>query len=652
MQDSRFSHLNYPNNSSYESYLQFEKIPAAIFRNSRSGSLFAAGEVAAVIREKQSANEPCRLALGAEPALYNFYEELLRLHREEGLDFSHVQVFQISEYYPIPVDSIQSSSQFLRAHFLDHINIRDMDVHILEASIRREDLNSFCREYERIIEEGGGLDIVIQNIGSGGHIGFNAPGSPRDSKTRIVSLDRVSVISAAGDFYGESHVPHMAFTLGIDTMMKADKVILIAWGEGKAPVLRKIVEEESSDQVPAGIFQDHPDAGILLDESAAEELTRVKTPWFVDTPVWDDRMIKKAVVWLCQELNKPILKLTDRDYNEHHMNDLMTEFGSAYNVNINVFNELQHTITGWPGGKPDADDTNRPERALPAGKRVVIFSPHPDDDVISMGGTFIRLVDQGHEVHVAYQTSGNIAVFDEDVIQYTDFFQNLHHGLGLDNTDASALFAKVHGDIGRKNPGELDSADVKNIKTFIRMSEARASCRLIGIDEERIHFLDMPFYDTGLIRKSPLGSSDIAIITSLLDSIKPHQVYAAGDLSDPHGTHRICLNAIFESLNSLKDAPWIDDCRVWLYRGAWQEWPINEIDMAVPMSPDELMRKRKAIFKHQSQKDSALFPGSDRREFWQRAEARNKGLAVLYDQLGLAEYEAMEGFKRLSIPLG
>lgn len=642
MQDSRFSYLN---------YLRFEKIPVTIFRDSRSGSLYAAGEVAAFIREKQSVKQPCRLALGAGPALYTFYEELLRLHREEGLDFSHVQVFQIAEYFPISADSMQSSSHFLRTNFLDHIDIRDIDVHILEGSIQREDLDSFCREYERIIEDGGGLDVVIQDIGSRGHIGFNAPGSPRDSKTRIVSLDRASVISAAGDFYGESHVPHMAFTLGIDTIMKAGKVILFAWGEGKASVIRKIVEEESSDQIPAGIFQNHSDARILLDESAAEELTRERTPWFVDTPEWDDRMIRKAVVWLCQELNKPILKLTDRDYNEHHMNNLMIKFGSAYNVNIKVFNELQHTITGWPGGKPDADDTNRPERARPARKRVVIFSPHPDDDVISMGGTFIRLVDQGHEVHVAYQTSGNIAVFDEDVIQYTDFFQVLHQGLSLNNTDASALFMKVRGDIGRKKPGEVDSAEVKNIKTFIRRSEARAGCRLIGIGEEQIHFLDMPFYDTGLIRKSPLGSSDISIITSLLDSIKPHQIYAAGDLSDPHGTHRICLNAIFESLNNLKDSPWISDCRVWLYRGAWQEWPVNEIDMAVPMSPDELMRKRKAIFKHQSQKDSALFPGSDRREFWQRAEARNKGLAVLYDQLGLAEYEAMEGFKRLPIPI-
>jgi len=398
--------------------------------------------------------------------------------------------------------------------------------------------------------------------------------------------------------------------------------------------------------VPASIWQDHSDANIILDEAAADDLTRVKTPWIVDIPKWDAGMIKKGVVWLCQKVDKPLLKLTNKDYNDHHMNDLVTEAGDAYDINIKVFNELQNTITGWPGGKPNADDSNRPERAVPAKKRVIIFSPHPDDDVISMGGTFIRLVDQGHDVHVAYQTSGNIAVFDEDVIQLTDFFQEVDQALGVQNKDSVALYKRVNKYIKEKKPGDVDKPEVKKIKGLIRRAEARAGCRYSGLTDDKAHFLDLPFYETGTVKKNPVGPADVKIIKELLLKLKPHQIYAAGDLSDPHGTHRVCLNAIFMALDELKNETWIKDCWVWLYRGAWHEWPIDEIEMAVPMSPDELMRKRKAIFRHQSQKDSALFPGTDTREFWQRAEDRNKGLAKQYDQLGLAEYEAMEGFKR------
>ncbi len=628
---------------------RYERIPLKIFAKSGAGSLYAAVETAALIRRKQKEGVSCRLALGTGPVFYGFYEELLRIHRDEGLSFYNVELFQIAEFYPISPNSRQSSQWFLKNYFIGETDIPDSGIHLFDGSLQGDTLEGHCLEYKKMIADGGNLDLIVSRIGSRGHLGFNAPGSSADSETRIVTLDRASLTSAAGDFFGVSNVPPKGFTLGIKSYMNAGRLILPVWGESAAAVIRRIIEEPLSDQVPASVLQDHRDTTFILDSSSSGELTRIRTPWFLEVPQWDNPMIRKAVVWLCRTLDKPILKLTDRDYNEHHMNSLLTVLGSAYEVNIKVFNELQHTITGWPGGKPDADDTNRPERAHPARKRVVIFSPHPDDDVISMGGTFIRLVDQGHDVHISYQTSGSIAVFDEDVLQYIDFFRNLHRGLDIEDTPVMALFEKIMDDIRGKTPGDVDSKELAFLKTYIRKSEARASCHLIGIDDNHIHFLDMPFYDTGQVSKSPLSSSDIELVTSLLESIKPHQVYAAGDLNDPHGTHRTCLDAVFTSISSLSSSRWLDNCRFWLYRGAWQEWPVNEIDMVVPMSPDELDRKRKAIFKHQSQKDSALFPGSDNREFWQRAEARNRELASLYNQLGLAEYEAMEGFKRVMI---
>ena len=421
----------------------------------------------------------------------------------------------------------------------------------------------------------------------------------------------------------------------------------MAWGEGKAHIIKKTVEGEISDSVPATYLQKHPNVQVILDEASSNELIRIKTPWLVGDVDWDEKLIKTAVLWLSATLEKPILKLTNRDYNDNGMGDIVTEFDSSYNINIKIFNELQRTITGWPGGKPNTDDTYRPERAEPAQKRVIIFSPHPDDDVISMGGTFIRLVDQSHEVHVAYQTSGNIAVFDDDVVRFADFVSDFH----MDDDYGKAtkdFYASIKQQIANKKPGQVDSPEIQRIKGLIRRGEAKAGCRYVGISDENAHFLDMPFYETGLVKKKPLGEEDIQIIVDLLDKIQPHQVYCAGDLSDPHGTHRVCLAAIFEALERLKaqNKAWLQDCYVWLYRGAWQEWGIDDIDMAVPLSPDELLRKRRAIFKHQSQKDRPLFPGNDAREFWQRAEDRNRQTAHLYDQLGLPEYEAIEAFKR------
>jgi len=420
----------------------------------------------------------------------------------------------------------------------------------------------------------------------------------------------------------------------------------MAWGEGKGPIVQKSVEGPMTDQIPATFLQKHTNTLIVLDDAAASQLTAVKTPWLVDSCEWTDQLMRKAVVWLCQTLNKPILKLTNHDYMEHGMADIITEYGSAYQVNIRIFNELQHTITGWPGGKPNAEDTHRPERAKPFPKKAIIFSPHPDDDVISMGGTFIRLVDQGHEVHVAYQTSGNIAVFDEDAIRFADFVKDFNETFGLNKEDGEKFYQKVVKSLKEKKPGQLDTAEVLTIKGLIRRGEAKAGCRSVGIPDEQAHFLDMPFYETGKVKKKPLGEEDIQIIVDLLEEIKPQQIYAAGDLSDPHGTHRVCLSAIFQAIDRLKSKSWMKDCYVWLYRGAWQEWDIDQIEMAVPLSPDELMRKRRAVFKHQSQKDSALFPGNDKREFWVRAEDRNHATAKAYNQLGLAEYEAIEAFVR------
>ncbi|MDV3309531.1 MAG: glucosamine-6-phosphate deaminase [Cyclobacteriaceae bacterium] len=624
----------------------FEKIPTRIFSNSVEGSVFVAETIASLIRERGKEGRHCVLGLATGSTPTRLYAELVRMHKEEGLSFKHVYTFNLDEYYPMQPDALQSYVRFMNEHLFDHIDIPRDNIHIPDGTIAKDKISAYCAYYENRIAELGGIDIQVLGIGRTGHIGFNEPGSSERSLTRLITLDQVTRIDAASDFFGEENVPTRAITMGVGTILKARKVIMMAWGEGKAAVIKKAVEGEITDQIPSSFLQKHDDCLVVLDEAAASELVRVKTPWLLESIEWTPKLIRKAVVWLCQTISKPVLKLTNNDYMEHGMADIITEFGSAYQVNIRIFNELQHTITGWPGGKPNADDTYRPERASPFPKRVVIFSPHPDDDVISMGGTFIRLVDQGHEVHVAYQTSGNIAVFDDDVVRFADFVRDFNEQFGLNKQDADRLYKNIVRDLKEKHPGQIDSPEVLAVKGLIRRGEAKAACRYVGIPDTQIHFLDMPFYETGLVKKKPLGEEDIKLIVDILDKVKPHQVYAAGDLSDPHGTHRVCLAAIFAALERLKDREWIKDCWVWLYRGAWQEWDIDQIEMAVPLSPDELMRKRRAVFKHQSQKDSAMFPGTDKREFWVRAEDRNRATAEAYDKLGLAEYEAMEAFVR------
>jgi glucosamine-6-phosphate deaminase len=622
-----------------------EKIPVKIFDTSETASVFVAQEIATLIRQKQKENKSCVLGLATGSTPTRVYQELIKLH-QQGLSFKNVISFNLDEYYPMEPQSLQSYVRFMREHLFDHIDILPENIHIPDGTLQKEEVASFCKAYDEKIARLGGIDFQLLGVGRTGHIGFNEPGSSEKSSTRMITLDQVTRIDAASDFFGEENVPQKAITMGVGTILKSKRIIMMAWGEGKAAIVQRALEGDVTDQIPSTFLQKHPNTLVVLDHAASSHLTSVNTPWLLDSVEWTEPLIRKAVVWLCQKVNKPILKLTHHDYAEFGMADIITEFGSAYQVNIKIFNHLQHTITGWPGGKPEADDSHRPERATPFPKRVIIFSPHPDDDVISMGGTFIRLVDQGHHVHVAYQTSGNIAVFDEDAIRFADFVRDFNLEFGLSQKEGEAFYEKVVHSIKSKKPGEIDSPEVMKIKGLIRRGEAKAGCRNVGIPDEQAHFLDMPFYETGKVKKKPLGEQDIEIIVRLLQQIKPHQIYAAGDLSDPHGTHRVCLSAIYQAIDRLKSEAWIKDCYVWLYRGAWQEWDISEIEMAVPLSPEELLRKRRAVFKHQSQKDSALFPGNDKREFWVRAEDRNHATAAAYNQLGLAEYEAIEAFVR------
>ncbi|MCC5905524.1 MAG: glucosamine-6-phosphate deaminase [Balneolaceae bacterium] len=625
----------------------YEQIPTVIYSESSDAAIAVAREIAALIKEKQKNNQNAVLGLATGSTPTGVYDELIRLHNDEGLSFKNVITFNLDEYYPIEPDSLQSYVRFMNEHLFNHIDIPKDQIHIPDGTLAEDEVQDFCNEYEKKIKEAGGIDIQLLGIGRTGHIGFNEPGSRPDSLTRLITLDKITRKDAASDFFGEEYVPRRAITMGVGTIMSAKRIFLMAWGEGKAGIIRETVEGEIKESIPATYLQNHSNTTIVLDSAASQKLMRINTPWLLSSIAWDDdKLIRKAVVWLCQKLDKPILKLTDENYNENGMADLITTKGPAYNINIKIFNELQHTITGWPGGKPNADDTNRPERAQPFPKRAIVFSPHPDDDVISMGGTLIRLADHGHEVHIAYQTSGNIAVFDDDVVRFADFVLDYSEAFGMKEQKAEKLFRTVNEFLKNKKPGQVDSPEVKMIKGLIRRGEAKAGGRYCGVPDEHMHFMEMPFYETGRVKKKPISNEDIKITVDLLRQVKPHQVYAAGDLSDPHGTHRVCLTAIFEALKIVKNDDWAKDCWVWLYRGAWQEWDVNEIEMAVPLSPQELIRKRRAIFKHQSQKDRPLFPGSDAREFWQRSEDRNRGTAKTYDALGLAEYEAIEGFVR------
>ncbi len=610
-----------------------EKLPVHVFKD----NVEAAAAVARHIAQAMGAHatgKPLVLGLATGHTPIGVYRELIRLHQQEHLDFSNVITFNLDEYYPIGPDALQSYHRWMRENFFDHINIPSANIHIPTGTLPREEISRHCAEYEEAIRRAGGIDIQILGIGRTGHIGFNEPGSGRESRTRLITLDRVTLMDAASDFFGEENVPKQAITMGVGTIMEAREILLLAFGEHKAAIVRQAVEGAVTDSIAASFLQQHPNAQVYLDSASAAALTRLATPWKLGHCAWNDDLVKKAVIGLSLLMNTCILKLTNEHYNEHGLQELLSGQGPAYEINRRVFRGLMDTITGWPGGKTDK-------------KRVMIFSPHPDDDVISMGGTLIRLADQGHDVRVAYMTSGNIAVFDHEALRFADFATAIIAQFGIDPRATADLRRRVDESMAKKPPGGVDSEDVQRIKTLIRRSEARAAGRYAGIPYDHLHFMDLPFYQTGKVQKNPIGPEDVQIVVKLLREHKPQMLFSAGDLSDPHGTHRMCLEAIRQALEQCRGDDWFAHCDMWLYRGAWAEWDPWEVDMAVPLSPDEMQRKKFAIFKHESQKDNALFPGPyDSRQFWQRAEDRNKHTADLYNQLGLPEYQGIEGFVR------
>lgn len=623
---------------------RYEKINTEIFNNEKQGAKKVAAEIAELIKAKQAINETCVLGLTSGKTTLGIYAELVRMHKDGKLSFSNVVAFNLYEYYPLK-GATQGCYLQMKDMLFDHVDIDPTNIFSPNGTAHKSDIMAECAAYEQKIADFGGIDFQILGIGQTGNIGFNEPGSQSNSKTRLILLDNNSRKDAADLFGKIDLVPISAITLGVGTILKAKRIVLLAWGEHKSTVLKEAIEGPITDALPASFLQTHSDVKVMIDLSAASELTRISRPWSVTSCEWDDKLIRRAIVWLCTKINKPILKLTNKDYNENGLNELLAIYGSAYNVNIRIFNDLQHTITGWPGGKPNADDSNRPERANPHQKNVLIFSPHPDDDVISMGGTFKRLIDQKHNVHVAYQTSGNIAVADEEVIRFLSFLEGFR---GMYD-DANELLQLKYQEFKKflledKKVGDMDTREILQLKGLIRRGEAKAACRYMGLPSSNIHFLNLPFYETGSVKKGALGESDVKIIIDLLNEQKPHQIFVAGDLADPHGTHKVCLDAILAAIDQLLDAEWMKDCRIWMYRGAWKEWEIDHIEMAVPISPEELRNKRNAILRHQSQMESAPFMGNDERLFWQRSEDRNRATATLYAQLGLASYEAIEAF--------
>jgi glucosamine-6-phosphate deaminase len=526
------------------------------------------------------------------------------------------------------------------------VDIDPKNVHIPNGEIPKESVKEHCQEYERMINAAGGIDLQVLGIGNNGHIGFNEPGSHLNSRTRMVTLDNSTRLANSYNFPTISQVPRLALTMGISSIMEARRIILMAWGGGKATAVQQSVEGHVTEQVPASLLQQHDNTLFVVDEAAASGLTRFQSPWLTGECEWTPKVIRKAVVNLALKTGKPILSLTTKDYRDNGLSELLVEIGDAYEINLQVYYIMRDSITGWPGGKPNTHIPNHPERSEPYPKRVMIFSPHPDDDIISMGGTFQRLHDQGHDVHVAYQTSGNIAVTDEFVTRFMDFAVGFEEMFKIDNKQSKAILKEARQYLQKKKKTEIDTPEIRAVKGLIRRCEAAATCRYVGIKEENIHFQNLPFYETGTIEKKPMGEEDVEKTVALLRKIKPQQVFCAGDFADPHGTHIVCFNVVLESLKRCKDAgdEWIKECWLWLYKGAWQEWDITEIEMAIPMSPEQVMKKRYGIFIHQSQKDMVPFQGSDSREFWQRAEERNANTANLYGRLGLTQYAAMEAF--------
>ncbi len=618
---------------------KFEKIHCLTFKSAIDGSKLVAREIANSIKSKK--NKPFILGLATGSSPIGVYKELVRIHKTEKLSFKNVITFNLDEYYNISKDEPQSYSAFMNNHLFSQIDIPKKNINIPNGKTKEKDIIDYCKDYEKKIIDCGGIDFQLLGIGRTAHIGFNEPGSNKNSVTRLIALDSITRLDAANEFNGLSMVPEKAITMGIGTIMNAKRIVLLAWGHTKSNIVSRTIEGEISSSAPATFLQNHQNTTFVLDEEASADLTKFKTPWLVKEFTWNDALKKKAIVWLSKKLNKPVLKLTQRDYNKNGLASLIANQGNVYDLNIWIFNELQKTITGWPGGKPYHDDSNRPERANPPKKKVLIFSPHPDDDVISMGGTYARLIDQGHEVHVAYQTSGNIAVSDEEAIKFLDVMDSF-----AEPNPKGIKIKDLKNQLINKKNDEADPKKIMKLKGLIRKNECIAAGRFLKLPEKNLHFLNLPFYETGFIKKNEPTKNDINITVDLINKIKPHQIFAAGDLADPHGTHRICLDILFNAIKLLKNKNYMKNCWMWLYRGAWEEWEIEDIEMAIPMSPAQVLQKRNSILFHQSQKDKVMFQGNDEREFWLRAEERNKKTAKLYNKLGLAEYEAIEGFKR------
>ena len=625
-----------------------EKIAVKIFPSSSSGSLYVAEQIAALIREKEAIGKKCIIGLATGSSPKTLYAELVRMHKSDGLSFKNVITFNLDQYYPMEADALQSYHYFMRKNLFEHTDIDPNNYFVPDGMVPKDKVKEHCADYEKKIKDAGGLDLQILGIGTNGHIGFNEPGSGIYTKTRLITLDNSTRIANAYEFGNMSQVPRMAITMGISTILKSKKIILMAWGQTKAPVIQKAVEEDDTEEIPASLLQNHDDCTFVIDEACAGELSRFKKPWLTGECVWTNKIVRRAVVNLALQLKKPVLSLTNVDYNDNGLSDLLVEKGDAYEINLQVFYLLRDTITGWPGGKQSDQRINHPERGEPFPKKVLLFSPHPDDDIISMGGTFMRLHDQGHEVHVAYQTSGNIAVTDEFVTRFIDFAVGFENMFDIDETKSKTILENAISFLKTKKSTEKDTEEIRAIKGLIRRCEAKATCKYVGLTDNQIHFQNLPFYETGTIEKNPMGEEDVSITMALLNKVQPEQIYCAGDFADPHGTHKVCFDVVIEALKRIKDAqtPWVANCWLWLYKGAWQEWDITEIEMAVPMSPDQVVKKRNGIFIHQSQKDSIPFQGTDDREFWQRAEERNANTAKLYARLGLTQYAAVEAFVR------
>lgn len=614
---------------------RLERLHNLVFDDVKKGSKVIAKEIRALIKLKQSQNKLCVLGLATGSSPLSVYRELISLHNN-GLSFKNVVTFNLDEYFLLPPEHVQSYHNFMHENLFNHIDIDPKNIHIPKGSLSQYEIDLYCKEYEQKIIDQGGIDLQILGIGRTGHIGFNEPGSHANSITRLVTLDHITRFDAAPAFNGIENVPKKAITMGINTILTSKRIILMAWGNKKAHVVLKSIEGKVDPNIPCSYLQNHNNATVVLDSEAASDITRIKTPWLVDSCKWTDDLICKAVLWLCKKTQKSVLKLTDEDYNMYGMSDLLNVERNCYKLNIKIFNRLQKTITGWPGGKENVNQDKYPERSQPKIKTCIIFSPHPDDDVISMGGTLDRLISQGHKVHVVYQTSGSIAVNNQDVLKFIEVSESIF-GKIPDKLE------KLKSELGNEN---ISSKELLAIKGKIRESEARAAVRYLGLKDKNIHFLNLPFYETGKAVKNPISIADIKPTVDLINKIKPHQIYAAGDLADPHGTHRKCLDIVFESLKKIKTKPYASDCWVWLYRGAWMDWDLHEVQMAIPLSPSEVLRKRKAIFYHQTQKDGVIFQGDDRREFWVRAEDRNQLNAKKFNDIGLADYEAIELFRR------